>query len=149
MNRLYDVTVPAGDDIRKGIEGYVTGMGWESAAILGAVGSVQELVLTTPVENQLPLKTMATPCHGAAEILSFTGEVMIREQMDPSLQAVYQDKESPFFVHIHASCATAGGHVYGGGLAGGKAFRALRIFLMPVMEKCYDKIENKQEEDIS
>lgn len=134
MDRLYDVTVPAGEDIRKGIERFVMEQGWESAAVLGAVGSVQELVFTTPVENQLPLRTMATPCHGAAEILSFTGEVMKREHMDPALQAIYQDKESPLFVHIHASCATAGGHVSGGGLADGKAFRALRVFLMPVTE---------------
>ena len=132
MSILYDVTVQAGDDIRKGIESYAMEQGWESAAILGAVGSVQELVFTTPVENQLPLRTMATPCHGAAEILSFTGEVMKRELMDPALEAVYPDKERPFFVHIHASCATAGGHVYGGGLSGGRAFRALRIFLMPL-----------------
>lgn len=132
MEKLYDITIPAGDDIRKAIETYVLDMGWEEAAVLGAVGSVQDMVFTTPVENQLPLKTAPTPCYGAAEILSFSGEIMKREKMDPALAAVYPDKTSPLFVHIHASCATAGGHVCGGGLCKGKAFRALRVFMVPL-----------------
>jgi predicted DNA-binding protein with PD1-like motif len=45
---------------------------------------------------------------------------------------VYPDKTSPYFVHIHASCARVGGEVVGGGLVKGRAFRALRVFLTPV-----------------
>ena len=45
---------------------------------------------------------------------------------------VYPDKVSPLIVHIHASCATAGGHVAGGGLRAGKAFRSVRIFMIPL-----------------
>ena len=48
---------------------------------------------------------------------------MKRECADPALLEVYPDKVSPLIVHIHASCATAGGHVAGGGLRAGKAFR--------------------------
>ncbi|MGL5433911.1 MAG: PPC domain-containing DNA-binding protein [Lachnospiraceae bacterium] len=132
MSHLYDIIIPTGKDIRAAIIDYVLAKGWEAAAILGAVGSVQEMTFTTPVENELPLKTGSTPCHGAAEILSFTGEIMKREKMDPELESVYQDKSSPLFVHVHASCAIAGGHVCGGGLKSGKAFRELRVFLVPL-----------------
>lgn len=132
MSDLYDIIIPTGKDIRATIIDYVLAKGWETAAILGAVGSVQEMMFTTPVENELPLKIGLTPCHGAAEILSFTGEIMKREKMDPGLESVYPDKSSPLFVHIHASCAIAGGHVCGGGLKSGKAFRELRVFLVPL-----------------
>ena len=80
----------------------------------------------------MPLKVGRTPCYGAAEILSFTGEVMVKEKMDPQLRQVYPDTDSPLFIHIHASCARAGGLVMGGGLWGGTAFRSLRVFLRPV-----------------
>lgn len=132
MSGLFDVIIPAGKEIRETITAYVLAKGWEEAAILGAVGSVQEMTFTAPVENELPLKTGSTPCHGAAEVLSFTGEIMKRENMDPELEGVYPDQDSPLFVHVHASCATAGGHVWGGGLKSGKAFRELRVFLAPL-----------------
>lgn len=132
MGGLYDITIPAGKEIRDTITNYVLTKGWEEAVILGAVGSVQDMAFTTPVENELPLRTGSTPCYGAAEILSFSGEIMKREKMDPELERVYPDKDSPLFVHVHASCATAGGHVCGGGLKSGKAFRALRVFLVPL-----------------
>lgn len=132
MNGIYDIIIPAGREIRDTIIDYVLEHGWEEAAILGAVGSVQDMAFTTPVENELPLRTGSTPCHGAAEILSFTGEIMKREKMDPGLESIYPDKSSPLFVHVHASCAIAGGHVCGGGLRSGKAFRELRVFLVPL-----------------
>lgn len=132
MSDLYDIIIPSGNDIRSEIIAYVLAMKWEAAAILGAIGSVQDMMFTTPVENELPLKIGSTPCHGAAEILSFTGEIMKREKMDPELENVYPDKSCPLFVHVHASCATAGGHVCGGGLKSGKAFRELRVFLVPL-----------------
>lgn len=132
MKLLYDIMIAGGENIRDKITEYVLQAGWEEAVILGAVGSVEELEFTAPVENELPLRTGTTPCHGAAEILSFSGEIMKREKMDPALEAVYPDKSSPLFVHIHASCAVAGGHVCGGGLQGGRAFRALRVFITPL-----------------
>lgn len=135
MSILYDVIIPTGEDIRNTISDYVLEKGWEEVAILGAVGSVRDMTFTTPVENELPLKTGSTPCYGAAEILSFSGEIMKREKMDPELERIYTDKNNPLFVHIHASCATAGGHVCGGGLKKGKAFRELRVFLMPMGSK--------------
>lgn len=132
MSGVYDIIIPAGREIRDTIIDYVLKKGWEEAAILGAVGSVQDMAFTTPVVNELPLRTGSTPCYGAAEILSFTGEIMKREKMDPGLESVYPDKSSPLFVHVHASCAIAGGHVCGGGLKSGKAFRELRVFLVPL-----------------
>ncbi len=64
-------------------------------------------------------------------MLSFTGEVMTMERMDPALRGVYKG-DGPLFVHLHASVATAGAHVYGGGFHGGKAFRSLKVYLQEV-----------------
>lgn len=132
MGQIYEVTVQKGEDIKTVISDYILKMGWDEVYISGAIGSVIDTAFTAPIENTLPLKAGVTPCPNAAEILSFTGEVMKREKMDPALAAVYPDKTSPLFVHIHASCATAGGHVIGGGLNKGKAFRSVRVFMTPI-----------------
>ncbi len=132
MRELYDLTIESGEDIRQTITDYILEKGWESVYITGAIGSVIDMVLTTPVENTLPLRTASTPCSGAAELVSMTGEVMKRELMDPALATVYTDTDNPLFVHLHACCATAGGHVMGGGVKAGRAFRALRVFMIPL-----------------
>lgn len=129
---IREVTVPSGQSIKETLTAHILEQGWENVYLCGAIGSVIDCTFTAPAENQLPLRTLATPCHDAAELLSFTGEVMGRARMDPALAAVYPDKTSPLFVHIHASAATAGGHVMGGGLVDGKAFRSVRIFLIPL-----------------
>lgn len=127
-----EVFVDQGQDIRKTIEAFVIEKGWKEVIVVNAIGSVKDLILAAPISNELPLKVGRTPCYGAAEILSFTGEVMVKEKMDSQLRQVYPDTDSPLFIHIHASCARAGGLVMGGGLWGGTAFRSLRVFLRPV-----------------
>lgn len=129
---IHEVTVEAGRSIKETLSAYILEQGWESVYLCGAIGSVIDCAFTAPIENELPLRTISTPCRNAAELLSLTGEVMKRERMDPALSAIYPDKSSPLFVHIHASVATAGGHVMGGGLVNGKAFRSVRVFLIPL-----------------
>ena len=132
MTEFAEVFVDQGQDIQKAIEAFVIEKGWKEVIVVNAIGSVKDLILAAPISNELPLKVGRTPCYGAAEILSFTGEVMVKEKMDPQLRQVYPDTDSPLFIHIHASCARAGGLVMGGGLWGGTAFRSLRVFLRPV-----------------
>lgn len=132
MTDFAEVFIDQGQDIRKTIEAFVIEKGWKEVIVVNAIGSVKDLILAAPISNELPLKVGRTPCYGAAEILSFTGEVMVKEKMDPQLRQVYPDTDSPLFIHIHASCARAGGSVMGGGLWGGTAFRSLRVFLRPV-----------------
>ena len=132
MTDFAEVFIDQGQDIRKPIEAFVIEKGWKEVIVVNAIGSVKDLILAAPISNELPLKVGRTPCYGAAEILSFTGEVMVKEKMDPQLRQVYPDTDSPLFIHIHASCARAGGLVMGGGLWGGTAFRSLRVFLRPV-----------------
>ncbi|WP_270421377.1 PPC domain-containing DNA-binding protein [Acidaminococcus massiliensis] len=132
MTDFAEVFIDQGQDIRKTIETFVIEKGWKEVIVVNAIGSVKDLILAAPISNELPLKVGRTPCYGAAEILSFTGEVMVKEKMDPQLRQVYPDTDSPLFIHIHASCARAGGLVMGGGLWGGTAFRSLRVFLRPV-----------------
>ncbi len=132
MAELFEVTVKAGEDIRQVVSDYVLSKGWHNVYVIGGVGSVIDMRFTTPVENELPLRTASTPCRDAAELVALTGEVMDRELMDPALATVYTDTSSPLFVHLHACCATAGGHMMGGGLKSGKAFRAVRVFMTPI-----------------
>ena len=132
MTDFAEVFIDQGQDIRKTIEAFVIEKGWKEVIVVNAIGSVKDLILAAPISNELPLKVGRTPCYGAAEILSFTGEVMVKEKMDPQLRQVYPDTDIPLFIHIHASCARAGGLVMGGGLWGGTAFRSLRVFLRPV-----------------
>lgn len=132
MTEFAEVFVDQGQDIRKTIEAFVIEKGWKEVIVVNAIGSVKDLILAAPIRNELPLKVGRTPCYGAAEILSFTGEIMVKDRMDPQLRQVYPDTGSPLFIHIHASCARAGGQVMGGGLWGGTAFRSLRVFLRPL-----------------
>jgi len=129
---LKEVTVPAGQDIKKVVTDFILANGWKQVYVTGAVGSVIDMVFTTPIQNHLPLKVTSVPVSGAGEMMSMVGEIMPREMMDPDLKDVYPDKDSPLFVHIHACIATAGGHVSGGGLKAGKAFRSLRVFMVPL-----------------
>ena len=132
MTEFAEVFVDQGQDIRKTIEAFVIEKGWKEVIVVNAIGSVKDLILAAPIRNELPLKVGRTPCYGAAEILSFTGEIMVKERMAPQLRQVYPDTDSPLFIHIHSSCARAGGQVMGGGLWGGTAFRSLRVFLRPL-----------------
>lgn len=132
MEGLYEVTVQRGEDIRQTISDFILAHNWDEVFIIGAVGSVIDTAYNAPVDNSIPMNLGVTECPGAAEIVSFTGEVMKREKMDANLAAVYPDKTSPLFVHIHASCAAGNGRVIGGGLCKGKAFRALRVFMTPL-----------------
>lgn len=135
MKGLYEVTVNRGEDIRQVISDYILEKGWEEVFIVGAVGSIIDSAYNAPIDNSIPMNLETNECPGAAELLSFNGEVMKRERMDENLAKVYPDKTSPLFVHIHASCATGEGKVYGGGLVKGKAFRGIRIFMTPLDEK--------------
>lgn len=132
MDGLYEVMVPRDADIRQTISDYIVEKDWDEALIVGAVGSVIDTAYNAPIDNSIPMNLVVTEVPGAAEIVSFTGEVMKRERMDANLAKVYPDKTSPLFVHIHASCAVGGGQVTGGGLVKGRAFRALRVFLTPL-----------------
>ncbi|HAT1680537.1 TPA: DNA-binding protein [Klebsiella oxytoca] len=132
--KLYDFIVGSGEDIREAVTRFVLSKKWHGAYITGAVGSVTDMSFTTPISNKLPPETQVFTVEGAAEVVSFTGEVMLRDLMDPSLKTIYPDTENPLFVHIHTSCAYEGGKVCGGGLAAGKAFRSVRVFLV-----CLDK----------
>jgi len=138
QNEIFEVTVKQREDIKAVIVEFILEKKWKNVYITGAVGSVIDMAFTAPIQNYLPLKCTTTPVSGAAEIISMCGEVMPIEFMDPDLEEVYPDRDCPLFVHIHASCATAGGHVFGGGLSSGKAFRALRIFMIPLDESKYE-----------
>ena len=132
MKGLYELMIKRGQDIRSCISDFIIEHGWDDVYIIGAVGSVIDTAYNAPIDDGIPMNLVTHECPGAAEVLSFCGEVMKREKMDPNILGVYKDKSSPLFVHIHASCANGKGEIYGGGLVKGKAFRALRVFMTPL-----------------
>ena len=132
MKGLYEVTVDWGEDIRQVLSEYILEKNWEEVFIVGAIGSIIDSAYNAPADNRIPMNLVTVECPEAAELLSFHGEVMKRERMDENLARVYRDKTSPLFIHIHASCAAGGGAMYGGGLVKGRAFRSIRIFMIPL-----------------
>ena len=95
MPEIFEVTVRSGEDICKTISDFVTAHGWQNVMIPAAIGSVIGMEFTAPIRDELPLRCAVTPYHAAAELLSFTGEIMKRECADPALLEVYPDKVSP------------------------------------------------------
>lgn len=132
MKGLYEVTVDRGEDIRQVLSDYILEKNWEEVFIVGAIGSIIDSAYNAPADNRIPMNLVTVECPEAAELLSFHGEVMKRERMDENLAKVYRDKTSPLFIHIHASCTAGGGAMYGGGLVKGRAFRSIRIFMIPL-----------------
>ena len=132
MKGLYEVTVDRGEDIRQVLSDYILEKNWEEVFIVGAIGSIIDSAYNAPADNRIPMNLVTVECPEAAELLSFHGDVMKRERMDENLARVYRDKTSPLFIHIHASCAAGGGAMYGGGLVKGRAFRSIRIFMIPL-----------------
>ena len=124
---MVELEIDRDENIKSAIGEFILAQGWERAVICGAVGSVRDVTLTTPIGFELPPKVMKTPCDGPGEVLAFTGEIMKTELIDPMLRKIYSSDE-PLFIHIHMSLAIAGSHVYGGGLDSGRAFRGLRVF---------------------
>lgn len=124
---IFEFVIGQDEDIKNKISQFIQSRGWDRACICGAIGSVKNVTMTTPVSLDLPPKVRVTPCEGPGEVLAFTGEVMKKELMDPLLRNIYSSDE-PFFIHIHISLACAGSHVYGGGLDRGHTFRGLKIY---------------------
>lgn len=129
---IYEVTIKQGEDIKKRITEFILEQGWKNVYVTGAIGSVIAVELTTPCRNYLPLRCSRRKVEDAAEIIQLCGEVLPIECMDSELEEIYPDKNSPLFVHLHAAVAVSGGTVFGGGLGSGKAFRALRVFMIPL-----------------
>ncbi|MDR0823368.1 MAG: DNA-binding protein [Endomicrobium sp.] len=127
MSSQYQIIVKKDEEVRGTINSFIQQIGWKNAYISGAIGSIYDAkyVMPSGAVYPPPLDIIAVAMPG--EILSFTGEILPIEQVPPHLLPVYNIKEN-FFAHIHASAA-AGGHVYGGGLLGAKAFRSVNIFI--------------------
>lgn len=125
---LQELTIEKGQDIKTVILDYLVSHNMVNVVFLNAIGSAKDLVIAAPYENDLPLRAMEIPFHSSCEIIGFSGETMSWDAVDPMIKAVYPDKNAPLFLHLHVAAATAGGHVFGGGLRGGVAFRSIRIF---------------------
>ncbi|MEG0368999.1 MAG: DNA-binding protein [Hungatella sp.] len=133
--QLHEIIVGKGQDIKATLESYLIEHGIRDAYVSGGVGSVCDLVLQAPENTEMPLKLGQFTCKLPAEILSLSGEIMGRESMDEGMKRAYPENGSPLFIHLHASVAISGGHVYGGGLVSGQALRLLKIYLFTTKEE--------------
>lgn len=129
MTKTHELIVEKNEDIKEAINKFVLEKGWESAYISGAIGSIRDVELTTPINMNIPPKVETFSTEGPAEVLAFVGEIMKMEKMDPALKGIYSSDGQSLFIHIHASIALAGSKVYGGGFKIGKAFRKLKIYI--------------------
>lgn len=129
---MYELVINQGEDIKQAVQSFVLKNGWEDVILLGAVGSVTDVELANPATSDLPPQMEKAFVKGPCEILSFTGEVMIKEKMDDVLKKVYANSPDPLFVHIHLSCSGKDGAAFGGAMRFGRAFRSVRMFFEPV-----------------
>ncbi len=123
------IIVSKDEDVKACVISFMRESGWKKAYISGAIGSIYNAVFAAPSSPQYPPVTSQTQVYMPSEILSFTGEVMDKSEMPEELKSVYKDDGSEYFVHIHASTAVSGAHVYGGGLHAAQAFRSLKIYI--------------------
>ncbi|QUH29236.1 PPC domain-containing DNA-binding protein [Vallitalea guaymasensis] len=126
---LYILNIPRNGDIKNEIIDFVLKKGWEKAYISGAIGSVTDICMVNPQNDNIPPNLKGETISGPSEILSFSGEVMKKKYMSNIMKKIYTDDDKPYFIHIHISCSTKGQKVYGGGLRKCTAFLGLKIFL--------------------
>jgi len=128
MAEIHVIRIGVNEDIIEGIKTFMHEKQWEKACILNAIGAVKELVFAVPSGMTVPPNLIQYPFEGPGELVSFVGEVMKLEAMDPILKTVYKCS-GEYFIHIHASAAIGPAVVYGGGFRAGKAFMGLSIFI--------------------
>jgi predicted DNA-binding protein with PD1-like motif len=129
---MHELAIHQGEDIKQAVLTYVLENGWEDVILIGGVGSVIDVELANPATADLPPRMERLFIQGPCEVLSFTGEVIVKEKMDEILKKVYANDPSPLFVHIHLSCSGRDGTAYGGAVRSGRAFRSIRMFFEPV-----------------
>lgn len=128
---VVSIIVKSGEDIKKTVMDSLVAKGIRKGIIIGGIGSAVDLEVTAPTEHEPPLRTVCVPYKIACEIVGLSGEIMPWEDVDPKLAAVYPGPKGPLFLHMHVAAAQMGGSVFGGGLRGGRAFRQVRVFVLP------------------
>jgi predicted DNA-binding protein with PD1-like motif len=125
---VYQLKIAKNEEIKEKILDFLLRKRWDGALIIGAIGSVKEVRYFTPSGMDSPPRLESTTIVAPAEILSFIGEVMRAEEVPSSLRETYAI-DGDYFLHVHASTAVAGGHVYGGGFQYGYALRGVNVFI--------------------
>lgn len=128
---FYEWIIERDEDLRIRLDQYMLASGFQHIFISGAVGSMRDITLAAPGEFTIPPRLVMTECLGPAEITSFAGDVYLRHLAPQDELFLDPENDSPLFAHIHMSCAIAGGQTIGGGLRRGKAFRRIKLFVVP------------------
>jgi len=106
---------------------------WPAALILSGIGSVRSVTLGNPLDLGTPPKMMMKTIDEPAEVISFMGEVIRKENAPADMPAYVFDSPCDYVVHIHASVSHGAGIVDGGGFRGGVVMRALNIYIQELI----------------
>ncbi len=122
VERLSSLTVLSlekGDDVREKLTAFLQTNNCHGAVVLGALGSVVDVVVGNAATQTLPPEVRYTEIPGPFEVLSFCGE--IRKEADGS-----------WFVHIHMGGSRTDASAFGGGMRQARVFKGLKIFLQEI-----------------
>jgi hypothetical protein len=91
VDDIYQITVAKGEEVKEKINQFILERKWEAALILGGIGSVRDVRYSVPVGQPDNYRIEFTEYPAPAELVSFSGEIMKSECMDPDLKKVYGD----------------------------------------------------------
>jgi len=131
MAKLHICTLSKNQDVMSSLHDYMKDKTWRGGKIIGAVGSVYDVILGNPGSYDLKVlhkKKIDAPC----EVVSFAGEITLKENASPDLpKAIFDAATSGYIIHIHMACShEADALVSGGSMREAKVLRALSVFII-------------------
>jgi len=128
--KLHILRIHQDEEVIPALHAFMREQNWYRGVILGAAGSVQDVLVNAPVNNEHPPKLAPVIIEEPCEVTSFFGEVIRREDTPDNLQRHMQEQTSQYMLHIHCSVGH-GKHcaVTGGGLRKLRVFSALNVYI--------------------
>lgn len=134
MSKLHVIKLEKGQDVKEGLKQYMMDKDWKGAVIVAAAGSLRGVTLSNPISDTPPSVLLPITVDVPCEIMSFTGELIRKDDTPKSLSHFVQDDPCNYIVHIHASISHGSGVVNGGGLRAATVHRALNIYVLELEE---------------
>ena len=129
MSQIHTLCLTRGQDIMVVLYEYLKDKAWPAALILSGIGSVRSITFGNPLDLGMPPKMVMKTIDEPAEVISFNGEIIRKENAPADMPAYVFDSPCDYVVHIHASVSHGGGIVEGGGFRAGVIMRALNIYI--------------------
>lgn len=130
MGKLHLIELKENQDVREGIYNYLTDKDFKVAAIVGGVGSIYNVEITNPINFELPPTKVGLKVEKPCEIVSFMGEIILKDMASKDTPADFLDNPSEYVVHIHMSFSHDNGLVNGGGFKNATVLRAVNVYII-------------------